>query len=58
MPIDPNLLRIIIIIVVGGLLFLAFTYLVEFFLPLITAIALIIIAYIIYRFSITGSLGI
>lgn len=56
--IDPNLIRILVFIVVGGLLFLAFTYLISFLRPLIIAIILIIIAYIIYRFLVTGSIGI
>ncbi|MEK7605074.1 MAG: hypothetical protein AAB478_00975 [Patescibacteria group bacterium] len=56
--IDPNLLRILVFVVVGGLIFLAFTYLISFLRPLIIAAILIIIAYLIFRFFITGTISI
>lgn len=57
MIIDPNLVRIVLVIVVIGLVFLAFTYLVDFLYPLIVAAVLLIIAYFIYRFTITGTIS-
>lgn len=58
MPIDPNLLRIITLIVIVGILFLAFTYLVDFLYPLLVGVVLIVLAYLIYRFMQTGAIGI
>ncbi len=57
MIIDPNLIRIVAIIGIVGLLFLAFTYLIDFLRPIIIAVIFIIIAYFIYRFFVTGSLS-
>ncbi|HVZ12522.1 MAG TPA: hypothetical protein VG965_05840 [Patescibacteria group bacterium] len=58
MIIDPNLLRVIVIIVIISLLFMAFTYLVDFIRPILIAVVLIAIAYILYHFLVTGALGI
>ena len=58
MIIDPNIIRLIVIIGIVALLFLAFTYLVEFLRPIIIAVILIVIAYFLYRFFITGTLSI
>jgi hypothetical protein len=57
MTIDPNIIRIAAIIGIIGLLLLAFTYLIDFLRPIIIAIILIIIAYFIYRFFITGAIN-
>lgn len=54
---DPNIIRIVFIVVVVGLVILAVTYLAEFLWPLIVGIVLLIIAYIIYRIGVTGSLS-
>jgi hypothetical protein len=54
-PIDiPTLARLASLVVVGGVLLLAVTYLVEFLGPLLIAFALIIIAYLIYKYITTG----
>lgn len=58
MPIDPNLLRIVTVIVIIGILFLAFTYLIDFLQPLIIAAILVALAYLIYIFMMTGAIGI
>ncbi|HVZ58289.1 MAG TPA: hypothetical protein VG935_00845 [Patescibacteria group bacterium] len=50
-------IRIVLLIVVAGLVILAFTYLLEFFVPLIIAAILLVIAYFIYRFVTTGTLS-
>lgn len=55
MIIDPNVVRIVLVILVIGILILAFTYLVEFFYPLIIAALLVVVAYFIYRFLVTGT---
>jgi hypothetical protein len=57
MDIDPNIIRIAAIIGVVGLLFLAFTYLIEFLRPIIITVILIVIAYFVYRFFITGAIS-
>ncbi|MBI2315084.1 hypothetical protein HYU93_03455 [Candidatus Daviesbacteria bacterium] len=57
MPIDPNIVRIALMIVVLGLLFLAFTYLIDFLRPILIAVVLIIIAYLIYRYLLTGTIS-
>ncbi len=57
MIIDPNLVRIVLMITIVGILFLAFTYLIDFLRPLIIAAILLVIAYLIYRFMITGSIS-
>jgi len=55
--IDPNIIRIAVIIGIAALLFLAFTYLIDFLRPLIIAVILIVIAYFAYRFFITGGIS-
>ncbi len=57
MSIDPNILRIGAIIIVGGLIFLAFTHLISFLRPLIIAAILLAIAYFVYRYFLTGTLS-
>jgi len=57
MPVDPNVAKGVLLVVVAGIILLAFTYLIEFFLPLIVGIALLIIAYLVYKFFTTGTLG-
>lgn len=46
--------RLASLVIAGGLLILAFTYLVEFLGPLLIAFALIVIAYLIYKYFSTG----
>lgn len=58
MPIDPNFLRIGTLIIIVGILFLAFTYLIDFLRPLLIAVVLIVLAYFIYKFMVTGAIGI
>ena len=57
MGVDPNVAKGVLLVVVAGIILLAFTYLIEFFLPLIIGIVLLIIAYLVYKFFTTGTLG-
>jgi len=52
----PTLARLASLVVVGGLFLLAFTYLIEFLGPLLIAFALLVIAYLIYKFITTGQI--
>lgn len=51
-----TIFRLALFVVGGGVLLLAFTYLFEFFAPLLIAFALIVIAYIIFKYLTTGKL--
>lgn len=57
MVIDPNLVRIVFLIIVVGLIFTAFTYLVDFIRPILIAVVLLVIAYFVYRVFVTGTLS-
>lgn len=57
MIIDPNIVRVVAIVGIVVLLILAFTYLVDFLRPIIIAVILIIIAYFLYRFFVTGTVS-
>lgn len=52
---QENLLRIAIVVIVGGIVLIGATYLVEFLLPLISVAVVIVIAYFAYRFFKTGT---
>lgn len=55
--IDPGLVRIGLVIVIIALVFLAFTHLVEFLKPILIAVALLVLAYILYQYLNTGVIG-
>jgi len=52
------LVQIAILIVLGGIVLLAFTYLAEFFIPLIVAVVLLFVAYLILHYLIGGNITI
>jgi len=52
-----TLFRLALFIVGGGVLLLAFTYLIEFLGPLLIGLALLVIAYLIFKFLTTGKLS-
>ena len=49
--------RIGVLVIVAGLLLLAFTYLVEFLIPLVALAVLIVVIYLGYKFFTTGRFG-
>jgi hypothetical protein len=56
MIIPPNILKIAVTVGIIGLLILAFSYMFEFLRPVLAAIFLIVVAYLLYRYFIVGTL--
>jgi hypothetical protein len=54
---SPEVIRVLFLVVVVGLMVLAITYLAEFLWPLIVGIVLLVIAYFVYRFLVTGTIS-
>ena len=50
------LVRVALLVVIGGIVLLAFTYLAEFFIPLIVAVVLLFVAYLIFHYLIGGTI--
>ncbi len=58
MQLDINsLIRIAVLIVVGGIILFALTFLVDLLLPLLVIAVFIVIAFLVFRFFKTGTIG-